>query len=318
MIIYLSASSHNYTVRPLLSIDRQSLIHSWSYHKLLNCRRLPLATYVFTDFDRLNFWELEQAADAYRQLKAAGATVLNDPARVCQRLALLKRLYTAGINSFRAWGLDETIELGDRPVFIRTQSAHRGVLSELIHDTATLESEIERFVCLGYPGKDLMVVEYAAEENEAGIFRKLNSLRIGNRFINLPSVNQREWVAKYGEKGLGSERINAEDLDNLRTERYSDEMRKAFQLAGIEHGRADYSQVNGRLEIYEINTNPQYYSTIDHPSPIRVQALELCRDEILQAFAAINTPISGKLKLQGRARKYRMHGRWRLTKDSMP
>ena len=36
-------------------------------------RFLPRATWIFTDFDRLSFWELELAARVYRNLIGSGA-----------------------------------------------------------------------------------------------------------------------------------------------------------------------------------------------------------------------------------------------------
>ena len=74
-----------------------------SYNKLLRQTRLPRMTYIFCDFDRLDFWQRELAAKAFRQLKQAGVTVLNDPATALTRLPMLKCLKAEGLNSFGVW-----------------------------------------------------------------------------------------------------------------------------------------------------------------------------------------------------------------------
>ncbi len=64
------------------------------YERLFRMRRLPRATFIFTDFDRLDFWDLEMAARVYRRVREAGARALNDPARVSSRFRLLRDLRT--------------------------------------------------------------------------------------------------------------------------------------------------------------------------------------------------------------------------------
>src|SRR5690606_35848011 len=74
-----------------------------SYDRLFAARRARTGTWIFSDFDRLDFWGLELAGRYARALRSAGARVLNDPALALQRAALLKQLNTAGINDFGAW-----------------------------------------------------------------------------------------------------------------------------------------------------------------------------------------------------------------------
>ena len=47
--------------------------------------------------DRLS-WELELTAELYRALVRAGQKVLNDPAQVLQRFALVRRLKDEGLS----------------------------------------------------------------------------------------------------------------------------------------------------------------------------------------------------------------------------
>jgi hypothetical protein len=127
MITHLTTASHAYTHRELSRAGRLDF-RSLSYTRAFRASSLPRATYIFSDMDRLGFWELELASRLYRVLKAAGLRVLNDPGRVRQRLSLLRELKQKGINRFDAWQADDSSRSARYPVFLRTQSAHRGNL----------------------------------------------------------------------------------------------------------------------------------------------------------------------------------------------
>ena len=101
MIVFVVTASHCYTHR---AVERSlPAFHTMTYRSLFGRVGLPTATYIFSDFDRLGFRELELAAHAHRSLQSAGCRVLNDPARALQRLPLLRRLHREAINSFTAW-----------------------------------------------------------------------------------------------------------------------------------------------------------------------------------------------------------------------
>src|SRR5690242_15742486 len=99
------------------------------YHRAFSSPRLPRATYIFGDMDRLGFWELELSARLYRVLRAAGMRTLNDPALVKQRFALLRALNRERRNHFQVYRVDDGERPGRFPVFLRTESAHRGTQS---------------------------------------------------------------------------------------------------------------------------------------------------------------------------------------------
>src|SRR5262245_26334750 len=69
-----------------------------SYEQLFRRRTLPIATYIFTDFDLLSSKDLKFAAAVYNQMQTSGWQPLNNPARVRQRYALLRLLHRVGIN----------------------------------------------------------------------------------------------------------------------------------------------------------------------------------------------------------------------------
>ena len=85
-------------------------------------------------------------------------------------------------------------------MFVRTISAHRGNLTDLLHDPAALHTAVDGLVTQGYPLADLMVVEFRAEPIHGDTYRKLNVYRVGEQLVTAPSVHERSWTAKYGEK----------------------------------------------------------------------------------------------------------------------
>lgn len=317
MICFICSGAHRYTfTMHLPKFAGVPDFKVWSYDKLFRTRFLPRATWIFTDFDRLNFWELELAARIYRNLIAAEQRVLNDPATVAQRFSLLRRLHRAGFNRFNVWSV-EAEEWPERyPVFLRMQSAHRGTLTDLIADRASLEREIAAALAKGRPRCELMIVEYCAEPIRERLFRKLAMYRVGPAMIASLCVHQSKWVAKDGEKGIAGQELYDDEYHIIEENRHGEELRPAFDIGGIEFGRADFGLVSGRPQVYEINTNPTVTMMRKHPFPVRISASRLFEENIAAALVAIDTPASSKtIKVKGTVlREQRQHDRW-MTKS---
>lgn len=315
MICFVCTAAHNYTFRHLRDFAGAPEVKTWTYDRLFRARRLPRATWIFTDFDRLNFWELELAARVHRNLVSTGQTVLNDPATVAQRFSLLRRLQRAGFNRFNVWSVEAEEWPNRYPVFLRTQSAHRGALTELIPDRPSLEREIESALAKGRPRRELMVVEYCAEPVREGLFRKLAAYRVGDTMVATLCVHQSRWVAKDGEIGIAGQDLYDDEYRIVDENRHCAEIRRAFEIGGIEFGRADFGLVGGRPQVYEINTNPTLAMVRKHPFPIRIAAGRLFEERFVAALATIDTPPTDEtIKVKGTVlREQREHDRW-MTK----
>lgn len=318
MIFMISTAAHSYASRRVAGFPGAPKIASYSYDRLFRSRRVPRGTWIFTDFDRLGFWELELAARAYRSLKTAGLTVLNDPAVACQRLTLLRRLNQQGFNRFGAWSV-EAGEWPERyPVFLRAQSAHRGSFGGLLADRAALEDAISERIRRGVPRRELIAVEYCAEPLREGLFRKLAAYRVGPVMVPSLCVHQSSWVAKDGELGIAGEDHYEDEYRIVEEERYCTALRPAFEIGEIEFGRADFGIVGGQPQVYEINTNPTIGTLREHPFPIRLAADKLFQTKFAAALARIDTPASRErikikssvLKEQRRRDRWMTKGRW--------
>lgn len=299
MIVFLVTTGHDYTLKKVVaaSVGARALVHT--YAKLFRARWVPRATYVFTDLDRLSLPDLDRAARAYRLLRDAGLRVLNDPARVPSRLGLLRSLHEAGINRFNAYRAEERVTPARWPVFLRSEGGHEPPRSGLLADAEALASAIESAVSAGAPRPSLLIVEYAAEPVKPGIFRKLSSFQVGAANFAHTAVHDDQWSVKYGKKGLAGDELYDDELRIVRDNPYGERLRAVFRLAGIEYGRADFGLLGGEAQVYEINTNPdvKLFPKQAHPSPHRLEALRIYRENYLDALKAIDTPEGGSVRV---------------------
>lgn len=318
MIVIVTAAGHEFTLRKVLARKGAPPSRRTSYAALLRATRLPRATYVFTDFDRLSPRELQFAAELYRKVAAAGWRVLNDAARIRQRYAMLRRLKEVGINRFGAYRLESGERPERYPAFLRNECDHFGPLSPLVHNEAELMSEADRLIAAGNPEHNLIAVEYAAEPIGPNLYRRLGAFRVGERIVPTVSAHEANWTAKRGTKGIA--RQSDYDAENLfvRTNPHAETIMRAFEVARIDYGRADFGIVDGEVQVYEINTNPSIGAgKLDHPFPIRNESVVLATNAYLEAMRAIDTSEGGSLSLVGSSFRERLAFRLRRLRGRL-
>jgi hypothetical protein len=293
MIRFVMTRGHAYVLEHLRRDPRVPRLEVVPYDRLIRARSAPRCVHVFTDFDRLGAWDLELAAAVHRCLAQAGVPVLNDPARVKTRFALLRALHEAGINDFNAYRLDEGIWPVRYPVFLRRAAGHRAPVSDLLEGRDALERAIERALEAGVPASSLLVVEYAGEPVAHGRFRKLAMHRVGERLVQQLSANDAGWLVKYGKRGFAPPEFYREELGWMRRSPFADALWRAFEVAGIEWGRADFGLLGGRVQVFEINTNPHVPLLDDHPVAERVESARLAFGGICEALRDLDGRASG-------------------------
>ena len=290
MIVFVVTPHHAYAVENLRDPSLGVEVRVMRPSAVLEAATLPRATYVFTDMDRLPLRLLRPLAERWRRLRDDGMRVLNDPARVLSRCGLLRRLYVTGYNGFNAYRVEEE-RLPERwPVFLRCDGDHRGPVSRLLHGPAELAAEIAAAVERGLPMASLLIVEYAAEEIRPGLFRKYGCFRVGPARFAHTCVDDGHWMAKIGRPDLTPPELYAEEHRVVRDDPYGAALARAFDIAGIDYGRADFGLVEGRPQLYEINTNPDIVFEDEHPVALRHRSYDLFRANYLSALRAIDTP----------------------------
>ena len=315
MITFIVSSGHKFTHDKLKNNRGGPRISVLSYQELFPRRSLRKGTYVFTDFDRLNFWELQLAATVYRLVSDAGWRPLNDPAKVRQRYAVLRQLHRAGINRFGVYRVEAGEMPESYPVFLRNECAHKGPLSELLYDREALLRETDRLVQAGHPERHLLVVEYAAEPLQ-GIYRKYANFRIADRVFPTVCVHDQHWRVTQGKEGAAGQALYEEENSVIKENRHQDVLRQAFELARIDYGRADFGIVGGKVQVYEINTNPTIRRGKLHPFPIRVASQALAWQYYLQALALIDWA-EGPDRIKLSTPELRRRQRWWDSQDQI-
>jgi hypothetical protein len=295
-LIYVSTADHRYTFRAVRkqlraqAVDAQIL----SYERLFCGRFTPAATYIFTDFDRLSASELEAATLVRDRIVAAGSRVINDPRNFLPRDALLRRLHQSGINRFACFAPAHGEWPGRFPVFLRTIAAHRGVLGDLLHDSASAKAALAHALAAGHPISDLMLVEYAAEpQPETGTFQKHAAFRVGTHIIRANTVNDTSWAAKTGVRHGASDAQYRAERAEMDAYPHTAFVEAVFDLAGMEFGRIDFGIVAGRPQAYEINTNPMMVFASGHENADRQETVDLMQARLVTALAEVAGPVGG-------------------------
>lgn len=242
-----------------------------AYEKLPNPKIIPDGTYVFCDVDRLDSGNVDIAKNTYEQLASRGDKVrlLNSPFDSLPRFPLLRSLHTQGINDFNVHPVDSNHEQIRFPVFIRSSAQHKGAFSDIIHDAEKLKAELIRLADAGHNMHDLIVVEYL-ETGKQDLYRKYAATRLGDRMIAHHIMFERRWEVKG--PSLDEPAMLAEEREYQSSNPHRDLLMKVFDIANIQYGRIDYAIHEGRMQVWEINTNPTLLYPRDHYSQEQMPA----------------------------------------------
>jgi hypothetical protein len=307
MIHFVTTRDHAYTLTHLADRLGRGQCRVHHYERLLHRKRLPAGTWIFTDHERLSAYELDLAARVAARLEKGGARILNHPARVLRRFDMLNALKQAGINRFSVWRAETLPSPGSFPVFIRNEYDHDAGDSPLIPDQAALEARLADLQERGHSLVGKLVIEYAGEEVCPGVWQRLQTYAIGGEIIAHTNVIDFRWHVKdAAELGLVErhpqfETFLANEQEFISGNLHADVLRRAFALARIDYGRADFAIVNGAPQIYEINTNPNHANHAElfraiHPRRAAIQ--KFSEDAVERALLATDSPGVGSIRMK--------------------
>jgi hypothetical protein len=129
------------------------------------------------------------------------------------------------------------------------------MVTHLLPDRKWLETVVDTMRENGTATPDMMVVEFGNARGEDGRYRKYAAFRIGDEIYAQHCYSSEDWRVKYASANLGEAQWREHDAyaaDNPHRE----QLEKIFPIANIEYGRMDYGLVDGRVQVFEINTNP--------------------------------------------------------------
>ncbi len=262
MIFYLTKREHQYTWRHCLeypnatTATRRELLRRvrlLPYERLFRMQSLLTGSYVFADLERLGVEETERSALVWNVLKESGHGIrlFNHPVRSMRRFELLRYLYDCEINDFDVYRLTDVARPRRFPVFIRGEDDHKGSITSLLHSLEDLNREIENLISQGKSRDNKIVAEYCDCSDGNGIHHKYSSLFADSRILHTSLAHSRNWIVKGTPEG-------AKVAVGIATPCES-RLREIFELARIDYGRIDYAIVKGRLQVFEINTNPDIW-----------------------------------------------------------
>lgn len=233
--------------------------------------------YIFTDVELMDDATRARAVALHKKLTSRPELhrVWNDPARSTLRFELLERLWKAGRNGFRAYQIEE----GERPpapanmrypVFLRDEHLHRGPLTGLLQNEAEVR---DAAAGLRAPGPNqttgpLLAVEFLNYAGADGVFRKYSYVRMGDELIPKHVLFSKAWAVKQPETGhFDFGEWLEEEWTFLRETPHKAEIMQLFDEGALEYGRIDYAVVNGRIHVFELNSNPMMLQA-SHFDPI--------------------------------------------------
>ncbi len=234
-----------------------------TYEELPDLRPGP-GLYVFSDIELLDEAQRAQAAELHARLKAKPDLyrVWNDPARSARRFDVLERMARDGGNRFRAFRAGGPLPEDLRyPVFVRDENEHTGAQTPLLHNAEELHAALAGLRSGSRPTQPLLVVEWLDYGDADGVYRKYSMLRMGDALMRKHALFSSDWVLRTPESDgrFAAPGFLAEEQAFLEGggDAHDAEVRAIFDSLAIDHGRIDYTVVGGRIQVFEINTNPQ-------------------------------------------------------------
>lgn len=287
MIFFLVKKYHDYTVGNFLQTWARSLIGKiqiMSYEDCAFCTRLHRGTYVFTDFERLSDPQIALVKSIAPQVVAAGCKVLNFPDRVQDRYQLQTKLHAKGINQFRVFRAEEDLSTVKFPVFVRRISDHMGKTSPVIENANDLVRELAERKARGET--NVIIVEKIDVRGADGLFRKYGVFRCGDRLVTRHLYFSPQWLQNIPDL-IDDDKV-AQEAAYMHENPHLDQVREAFEIAGTEYGRMDYGVVNGKIQVWEINTNPMMMAAPYKIDPRRLPAQARATEKAREAIEAID------------------------------
>jgi hypothetical protein len=223
--------------------------------------------------------------------------VLNDPERTLRRYDLIRALRREGVNDFTAYREHEARDRGRFPMFVRREHDHDGARSDLLHDDHDARDAVAKLRADDPELGDLLLVEFCDTADAHGVYRKYAAFKVGDAIIARHLFLSHHWHVKGVE--LRDPASLQEETDYVSTNPHTDALRPVFELAGVEYGRMDYAFHDGRLRVWEINTNPTIVQPLhrvaDRRSKGRIRdAVDASARNVLRPLA--RTPAGRRLR----------------------
>lgn len=262
MIFYVCHRLHAYTQASLMLYyrkDLQRFLRLVPYDDAARLCSISRGTVIWTDMDRLSDAEIEITSEISRRIRVEQPDVaqLNHPRTSLQRFELLRKFSAEGINDFRVYRPDALPDDIRFPVFLRDEAGAAYREPKLCRARPELDEALADIPSMGFARP--MVVEFGSKPGPDGLFRKYAAYRVGERTYAQHCFAKKDWFIKDPGRGL-PQAVRQEHLIYVRDNPHGADLMPLFDKAAITYGRIDYTLIDGRIQIFEINTNPTVLS----------------------------------------------------------
>ena len=294
MIIYLCTAGNSKTMAAWLPqwggelVGRIGVLH---YEMLPEYRALPAATYIFSDLELLTRQQKRLVACIWERLAAEGPRVrlLNHPLRALGRYEMLAALRERGMLAYEVHRASELPSDLKFPVFVRVANDHRGARTPVLRERTHVEHAIIGLVMRGYDPRDVLVVGHCDVSGGTGVYHKYSAFRVGERVFAKHLLFGPKWGVKRNDRFL-DEKYLALERQYVAGNPHEQRVREIFELARIDYGRMDYSLLDGRVQCWEINTNPVVMRPTNEYNGELMPMAQKTAGMLRAAFDAIDVP----------------------------
>jgi hypothetical protein len=262
MIFYVCHRLHTYTQASFLLYyrkDMQNFFRLVPYEQAALLRSLSAGTVIWSDMDRLSEIESDTASELSLKMTLEQPLVvqLNHPRESLQRFDLLRKLFADGINNFQVHRPDALPNNIRYPVFLRDEAGAAYKTPRLLQGRRELDDGLAALPDMKFIRP--MVVEFGSKAGPDELYRKYAAYRVGDRTYAQHCFAKQDWFIK--DPGRGIPAVTREQhLAYVRDNPHAPDLMPIFEKASIAYGRIDYTIVDGRVQVFEINTNPTVLS----------------------------------------------------------
>jgi hypothetical protein len=297
MIFFLRTRRNRHPLDRYLASWGRSLtrvVQPLEYDHLLRTRGFVPGIYFFADLEFLDDGQRARAAGVWDALYAMGPEVLlfNHPHRSLLRYDLLRKLHREQVNDFTVYRPDEDLGALQYPAFARLEDDHKGARSRLIEGPGGLSEALAEVRASS--DQRWLITEFCDTSDGDGIFRKYSAFLINGQVIPRYVFFSRAWIQKAPD--LVNDELREEERLYITTNPHEEQVRRVFQLANLEYGRIDYGMRDGRIQVWEINTNPMILSLDSNKQRDRIDVHELFSRRFERALRELAATRPGRLR----------------------
>lgn len=294
MIVHLAtrrgikAVTKHLSYRPALN----RRVRAIAYEDVLLQTDWPRGVYLFTDSERMTSAQKGYAAWLHARMseRPDAFVALNHPTRHVARFDLLKSLSQGRVNGF---DVHRSSEIGPHvryPVFLRYEDRHIGSLTPLLHTPLQVDGWLARLAADGEDLGRVIAVEFLDTADSADLYRKYGAFRIGDHIVPRHMFASTHWEVKIDTNNKSPFR-RREEYAYLRENPHREQVMQAFEAAGLEYGRIDYAMKDGRIQVWEVNDNPQMTSSLARYWRGRLGRCLLSLRNLDHAFARVEAQV---------------------------